>query len=102
MMQQFDKKITTSLLEADRQVSQSLSKAKCLTNNMVEYKTGSFKRKLIIGATAFAMLVASCCISSIVYKKFPGRVEVRHDGPMHVENKCDDTQYYYWKNRRQK
>ncbi|MCZ6901302.1 MAG: hypothetical protein O7C59_00900 [Rickettsia endosymbiont of Ixodes persulcatus] len=83
MMQQFDKKITTSLIEADRQISQSLSKVKRLTNNMIEYETGSFKRKLIIGATAFVMLVASCCISSyIIYKKFPGRVEMRHDGPM--------------------
>ncbi|WP_245969298.1 hypothetical protein [Candidatus Rickettsia colombianensi] len=33
------------------------------------------------------MLVDSCCISSyIVYKKFPGRVEMRHDGPTHLEN----------------
>ncbi|EER20909.1 MULTISPECIES: hypothetical protein [spotted fever group] len=54
---------------------------------MVEYEIGSFKKKLIIGATAFAMLVASCCISSyIVYKKFPGRIHMRNDGPMYVEN----------------
>lgn len=87
MMQQFDKKINASLVEADRQISQSLAKVKRLTNNMVEYEAGSFKKKLIICAAAFAMLVASCCISSyIVYKKFPGRIQMRHDGPMHVEN----------------
>ena len=87
MMQQFDKKIAASLVEADRQISQSLAKVKRLTNNMVEYEAGSFKKKLIICAAAFAMLVASCCISSyIVYKKFPGRIQMRHDGPMHVEN----------------
>ncbi|KHO02207.1 hypothetical protein [Rickettsia felis] len=55
--------------------------------DMAEYEAGSFKKKLIICAAAFAMLVASCCISSyIVYKKFPGRIQMRHDGPMHVEN----------------
>jgi len=87
MMQQFDKKINVSLLEADRQISQSLSKVTRLTNNMVEYEAGSFKKKLMICAAAFAMLVASCCISSyIVYKKFPGRIHMRHDGPMIVEN----------------
>lgn len=87
MMHQFDKKINASLVEADRQISQSLAKVKRLTNNMVEYESGSFKKKLIIYAAAFVMLVASCCISSyIVYKKFPGRIQMRHDGPMHVEN----------------
>ena len=87
MMQQFDKKIAASFVEADRQISQSLAKVKRLTNNMAEYESGSFKKKLIICAAAFAMLVASCCISSyIVYKKFPGRIQMRHDGPMHVEN----------------
>lgn len=87
MMHQFDKKINASLVEADRQISQSLSKIKRLTNNMVEYEAGSFRKKLIICAAAFTMLVASCCISSyIVYKKFPGRIHMRHDGPMHVEN----------------
>ena len=87
MMQQFDKKIKASLVEADRQISQSLSQVKRLTNNMVEYEAGSFRKKLIICAAAFAMLVASCCISSyIVYKKFPGRIHMRHDGPMHIEN----------------
>ena len=87
MMQQFDKKIAASLVEADRQISQSLAKVNRLTNNMAEYEAGSFKKKLIICAAAFAMLVASCCISSyIVYKKFPGRIQMRHDGPMHVEN----------------
>lgn len=87
MMQQFDKKINASLVEADRQISQSLAKVKRLTNNMVEYEAGSFKKKLVTCAAAFAMLVASCCISSyIVYKKFPGRIQMRHDGPMHVEN----------------
>ncbi len=45
MMQQFDKKINASLVEADRQISQSLAKVKRLTNNMVEYEAGSFKKK---------------------------------------------------------
>lgn len=87
MMQQFNKKINASLVEADRQISQSLAKVKRLTNNMVEYEAGSFKKKLLTCAAAFTMLVASCCISSyIVYKKFPGRIHMRHDGPIHVEN----------------
>lgn len=77
MMHQCDKKIAASRVEADRQISQSLTKVKRLTNNIVEYESGSFKKKLIIGAAAFAMLVASCCILSyIVYKKCPGRVEM--------------------------